>query len=93
MTVAVAVLAIVVTVVMDVVEAPLAALPFLCLWQGPPRQDRPEIGGVPDGPTRLEGLLSSCRRGDGRGQGRSGSWDGSQGKGRDRSKQQHYYTD
>ena len=71
------------------------SLPWLfpCLRQGPPREDRPEIGGVPDGPTRLEGLLSSCRRGGGSRQGRSGSWDGSEGQGRDRSWQQHYNTD
>ena len=69
---------------------PWLSLPFL--RQGPPRQDRPEIGGVPDGPTRLDGLLSSCRREDGRGQMRSGSWDGSEGQRRDRLWQQHYIT-
>ena len=75
------VVALVIDVVMTmvIVEAPLVALAFSVLRQGPPRQDRLEIGGVPDGPTQLEGLLSSCRRGGGRGQGRSVSWDGSEG--------------
>ena len=90
--VAVVVLAIVVAVSVVVVEVLLVALVFPCLRQGPPRQDRPEIGGVPDGPTRLDGLLSSCRREDGRGQMRSGSWDGSEGQRRDRLWQQHYIT-
>ena len=44
--VAVVVLAIVVAVSVVVVDALLVVLVFPCLRQGPPRQDRPEIGVV-----------------------------------------------